>query len=294
MGKLFGGGNQNPNPGQPMDEQWRKPKPSLLGILGDTILIGRGQSPVYAPQFRNKVKSAALEGFADNPMQAIDRLRQAGFNDDAVDLYNQMAKSKASLTNQTVDNNRALDPYVGGLIRASRGRPENYPAVKKIIETLKTTRGYDAPFDLPETYSDEWANSLEYFGYTPSQLTSMDNNIRSTDTSTENNKRTTETSRDNNIRTTETSRENNIRTTGTSAANNRRTTATSERNNIRSNETSRDNNAASNATRRETAGSGRRTPPALPPRPPKGPGDRLQGPGGLWVSKDGKTWTPPS
>jgi len=252
----------------------------IIGAIGD----GLSDSDTYAKYKQGKRRSAAMEGFADDPLAAVRRLQEAGFADDAMDLYethqtNEIKRAAAASTaqNRTVDNNRGLDTYVGGLL--SSATPETLPEIKRIVGRLKETRGYDMPFEIPDVWDENQMAVLRNFGRTQANQVNLERtdileggrNSRLATQERGRNSRleTQERGRNSRLQTQEGGRNSRLRTQETGR--NNRTTQTEEGKDRRNN-------------------GGRRAPPAMPPWPPTRVGDRAQGPGGLYVSRDGKTW----
>lgn len=78
----------------------------VLGTLGDSLLVGSDADRIYQPQRQRERAGDAMFGFADNPMQAIERLAAAGFLQEAGELYNQVQQQQhrtASLSSQEAD-----------------------------------------------------------------------------------------------------------------------------------------------------------------------------------------------
>lgn len=144
---------------------WRPKKPSLLGILADALIIGRGGKPVYAQYLRDQNISAAMQGFQKDPEEAIARMRQIDperawqMQQQHVDNVRQQAQADA----QTRYNNFRYDDVVQERISRMIGAltPENYGVLLPRIKAYAQAKG--ATVDLPDVY-DADALSLHRMG----------------------------------------------------------------------------------------------------------------------------------
>lgn len=99
----------------------------VLGLLGDTLLVGGGDNAIYAPRRAQEREGDALFGFTQNPLQAIERL--AAENPDAAaklwTQFQQAEQAKAVFQGQQAGresqiNDRNFDNREKGLNRVSR------------------------------------------------------------------------------------------------------------------------------------------------------------------------------
>lgn len=61
----------------------------VLGILGDSLLVGNDRDRIYQPRRDSERRQDALSGFSQNPMAAIERLAQVD-EKAAMDLYKEV------------------------------------------------------------------------------------------------------------------------------------------------------------------------------------------------------------
>lgn len=217
----------------------------VLGVIGDAFLVQEGLAPVYGPRQERMKEGQAMQGFNENPQQAIEamaalgtpgamknsqymldytqqgdlkRQQQEALQQHQKDQLNLRLNQQEDLVNDREDRIiQTMAPRVGGLLSQAE-TPEQYAQAYELAQTMarRVNPRYGAE-DFGAVHPDEWRAGM-YAGVTGG-------NVLSADTSTANNIRSTNTSRDNNIRTTTTSAENNMRTTGISAANNIRSNA---------------------------------------------------------------------
>jgi hypothetical protein len=87
-------------------ENWQPHKPTILGALADAYLMSRGMKPAYADAREARNINEAMQGFADNPMAAIERLaRVKGHEGDAWKMYENYVDDKRQQGNLDRQNN---------------------------------------------------------------------------------------------------------------------------------------------------------------------------------------------
>ncbi len=127
----------------------------ILGTLGDAFLVNAGRDPVYSPRRQQEKYADALgEGFnADNAMNAVDRLQQAGMGKEAMALYNQIQEQEVARQKAAAANSyqcaRTMDQGYQNLGRLFAGADEkSFPALRAIAERRASMYGID-PSELP-------------------------------------------------------------------------------------------------------------------------------------------------
>lgn len=145
---------------------WKPKKRSTLGTIAD-MLFGK---PIFANRVKSINVNRAMQGFAQDPLQAIRRLSQInGMEGKAWDMYNQYSDNKrADETTESaneVRQDRARD-RVGGMLGAilSSNDPagaytKNLPVLRRYLESKKID-----PTELPDQWDADWANTYRNGG----------------------------------------------------------------------------------------------------------------------------------
>ncbi len=78
----------------------------VLGMLGDSFLLGTGRKSIYSPQRDEEKRGDALSGFTQDPMAAIERLTQAGGSEMAQKMFNDFIdnQTKAASAQSLIGN----------------------------------------------------------------------------------------------------------------------------------------------------------------------------------------------
>lgn len=132
---------------------------SKLQDLADGFLMASGQRPVYRQAREEAELRQAMQGFADNPMEAIRRVSavnpKAGY-----DMYADYMKSQREAA-EAQDKHRAAtdkadDRTIGLLADMAGGaNAETWPAMRAQMERLAKNRNYTIdPEDLPEVWQE--------------------------------------------------------------------------------------------------------------------------------------------
>lgn len=147
---------------------WKPKKQSILGILADAYLQSQGMKPAYKIERDRRNMQSAMEGFTQEPLEAIRRMAQIpGMEEKAWTLYNQV------IDNQRADGtlarqNRALDmrndDYIyqqtAGMMGAAR--PDTWQKMRELAIQRAQSRGVDVSSFIPEEYD---ADAIEYIRY---------------------------------------------------------------------------------------------------------------------------------
>lgn len=138
----------------------------ILGVLG--AAFSKNPAP-YIEQRQRERRAAALEGFMSNPMRAIQRLREMGDGDRAMQLAEMMANQRredqkaqmAAAKDRSVirkNEHSVLDPVdrtwrnMAGL---ALDNPDLYGGLKEHIYADAKRRGLPAPSWLPDEFDEE-------------------------------------------------------------------------------------------------------------------------------------------
>lgn len=138
---------------------WKPRKPTILGAIADGYLVSKGMKPMFSQQRDARSIQEALQGFSQNPQQAINRLmRIPGQENNALGLLDKYQDNKrADLTAESLAESRKekFFPRVGGMLRAisrSKDPVAAYKQQRPIIQRYIEGRGLENDIQLP----DEW------------------------------------------------------------------------------------------------------------------------------------------
>ena len=130
----------------------------ILGTIGDALLVGSGNRPLYRPRKDQELMADALQNFTDDPIEAIKRLNAAGFPDQAREMYDRyLAQTNASMTKQAQaqDARDKRWSIVTRMLNPKVVTEANYPMIRKqALDYLKAS-GTDPLYDIPETYDPD-------------------------------------------------------------------------------------------------------------------------------------------
>lgn len=299
----FGGEYNVPTDGSPMDiggsgPPRQKPKGSehkglfgmkgnlreIFGILGDALNKG---DPIYRPQRQNEKYSDAMQGFGENPMEALQRAyavdRERASKD--YDMYadNERDRKKGELETQRYETKEARESgeYEGKMYdRAARlmnpkvVNAKNWGATKDLYLRVLKKNGLEPPIDLPDEFDPEIANRIFSGGIEADDQLRIETQGRNADLS-----------------------EARLRELEENNAFNRRDKAinTQSVTGARAVTTYKTLDEMKNPGKYSKDGSKTRTPPAIGGRPDKPPTKAGQvaidnETGVTWISRNGKTW----
>lgn len=130
----------------------------VVGTIGDAFLMQAGRDPVYAPQRMRERQAEAMLGFADNPMEAVQRLARVD-PDSAQKLYDvitdnqrQMIDTQSQVRNRQDEFDARTDEIAGALLASAN--KTTYPAVVEQINKLYASRGTPMRVQLPPAYDE--------------------------------------------------------------------------------------------------------------------------------------------
>ena len=147
---------------------WKPKEQSVWGKLADIFLERQGDRPYFADKLRERNFQKAMEGFTQEPLEAIRKMSQIpGMQEKAWNLYNQV------IDNQRADGtlarqNRALDmrndDYIyqqtAGMMGAAR--PDTWAKMRELAIQRGNARGVDVSSFIPEQYDPD---AIEYIRY---------------------------------------------------------------------------------------------------------------------------------
>lgn len=255
----------------------------VLGVLGDTYLIANGRDPLYGPTRRRERASAEMAGryqdnaeesFINNPLLAIQRLAESGYGDQARELYQDYTKNEAIKSTNLLNEARLNRQELRDAQLAKQGDVKAQADLQKILGTTygaikdqsvldqfnvwARKRLDDAGLEgipLPKNVEEAARYGIQpYQGQRLEQFEEgLENQRRGQDISSSTQRRGQDVS----------------------AATQRRGQ------DIRSSDIRRG---------QDMRGSGGRSRPIVPPRAPKGKGDRIGNGSATFISPDGKRW----
>lgn len=134
-------------------------EPSFLGRMADAFLVERGGKPVYGPKKDQENMMRAMEGFTQDPMEALRRIAQIpGHQEQALQLYNQIIDNQRS--QGTLDRqNKAFDLKIEEIARdrvasmlgaVQPGDAEGYAKMRQRALAYGQAKGFDFSQELPE------------------------------------------------------------------------------------------------------------------------------------------------
>lgn len=156
-------GAPDPNQGPPITitgDNWKPKGDTFLGTLADAYLQANGLKPAFAQEREAQNINQAMQGFTQNPLQALRRLGMVqGHEADAYNMYNTYEDNKrADLAAQGVNDVRQekFMTRIGGMLYNVQNAKDPATAYKNNISTIKNyaaARGVDVS-DLPDTYDE--------------------------------------------------------------------------------------------------------------------------------------------
>jgi hypothetical protein len=156
----------------------------VLGLLGDSLLIGSGNKAIYQPQRALERKADALVGFTDNPDAAAERLA-AQDPSAGMEFYSNLQKQREMEKNLSADNSR-LDKEMSEKVyqqyanqyRQTAGSFSDQASYsrggRQALQILKDRGGLGEDFVVPETYDKELFNTISRSGMSPYQQATVD------------------------------------------------------------------------------------------------------------------------
>lgn len=156
--------NDMPEPDEAVVQGWRPKKRSTLGLIGDVLLGFMGaQQPVFGNRIRNKNIEGAMEGFTQDPLESIRRMRQVD-PDAAWKMYGQYKDDERAdiVANAAKEKQRNMvRDRIGSMMGASN--PDNWEKNLPLLRRYAESRGED-PSEIPDAYDEDAINMYRMGG----------------------------------------------------------------------------------------------------------------------------------
>lgn len=144
---------------------------NIIGTLGDAFLVGQGRRPIYQDRLARKNEADALEGFTENPLEAIKRLSRIN-PDKATALHDKyldnerLSRSEKRLEDQ-MDYKHKEQTHLRsvGMIGAARDQA-TYDAMLKRANSYRQANGL-APLELGAVYDPDEVRAARYSAIDP-------------------------------------------------------------------------------------------------------------------------------
>lgn len=139
----------------------------ILGLIGDAFLTQANKDPIYRPRRDREIMSDSLQGFADNPLSAIQRLNDMGFPAEAAKMHDQYQEQQVKMRETKVKENEYGDKVLSAgtaFLDPRVANAETWPAVRKRVQDYYAARGVTPPFELPEQYDENAIANIRAFG----------------------------------------------------------------------------------------------------------------------------------
>jgi hypothetical protein len=154
---------------QQMQDNWKPHTPTLLGALADAYLMSRGGKPAFAENRDQANIQEAMQGMADNPQRAINRMSQIrGHGGDAWKMLNEEQdnmRQQGNLDRQNKLYDLKLEEIVRDRIAGMAGAatPETWGAVRQRMDTYARAKGFpDIADGLPQDYNKVDLDTIRY------------------------------------------------------------------------------------------------------------------------------------
>lgn len=158
-----------------------KPSPlqSLIGTLGDALLVGSGHAPVFKPGIQARQQQSAMSNFQDDPAGSIHTLSQTpGGLNMSNELYQNLVGNQmkyAQMGPEMNKNNQEANVAqargwgtLGGM--ASSLNANNYSAMMPVMQNFAKARGITLPVEkTPGQFDPDYANTIKQSGLTAYQ-----------------------------------------------------------------------------------------------------------------------------
>jgi hypothetical protein len=152
-------------------DNWRPHAPTLLGALADAYLESRGMKPAFAQSREQKNLQEAMDGFAQDPQRAIERIGKIrGHEGDAFKLYDQYSDNQRLQHSQDRQDELAAikqEDYVRGVTASILGSVKpgdaaSYARARDHALKYGQAHGYDFSTELPEDGDTFDSDSFRY------------------------------------------------------------------------------------------------------------------------------------
>lgn len=163
-------GDPLPVPLNPQEEAvavkgWKPKKQSFLGALADQYLMSQGMRPAFKDRMDNRNMQNAMEGFTQEPLEAIRRMAQIpDMQGKAWELYNQIIDNQRAqgIADDTAFNRQEkFYTRVGGMLNAIQNSKDPSAAYRNALPTIRRyaeARRLDVS-DLTDDYNSDIVNN---------------------------------------------------------------------------------------------------------------------------------------
>lgn len=160
-------------------DSWQPKHESVLGVIGDFLMMRRGMQPIFRQRTDEANLKSAMQGFQRDPETAISRVRKV----DPEMAYKMQQQLQVTNTNKALEDTRIADlrekglTRIGGMLGAIQ-QSKNPEAVYK--QTLPTMRRWiDSyhldPSILSDNYDSEAVNAIRMGSIDPYRQESLAN-----------------------------------------------------------------------------------------------------------------------
>lgn len=152
----------------------------VLGLVGDSLLIGAGNKPIYAPTREQERLSDAMVGYTNNPKAAIERVSyiNAEIGQKLADNYEQNLARRAAAESLDANRKAAIFKQYSELFGQRLGAIRSQADLDKlrpILQALKDRGQLGDDFIIPETYDPNEVDLIRRGTMTTSQQEGADN-----------------------------------------------------------------------------------------------------------------------
>lgn len=158
-------------------DTFKPKKESVLGVIGDFLLMRRGMQPIFRQRTEEANMKEALKGFQRDPASAISRVRQI----DPELAFKMQQQLQASNANNALEQERRIEiqdkgvQRIGGMLGAVQNSKDPAAIYAKTLPTMRRwaeTYGID-PSSLPDTYDADAVNGFRSGAISPYQQESL-------------------------------------------------------------------------------------------------------------------------
>jgi len=147
----------------------------VLGLVGDSLLMGGGGKAMYQPARQREKESDALQGFTQNPQAAIERTIAAGGDPTPLikayqlqqvqqqEVKAAIAKQEVAAVERRIKGGQVLSQFLGGI-----NSGEAWNKLRPVAEKMAKAYGLD-PEDVPVDYDPDTFRALRLSGASVSQ-----------------------------------------------------------------------------------------------------------------------------
>ena len=122
----------------------------LLNWLGDSIATAAGMQLPFKDDPAKRAQAAAMQGFTDNPMAAVQKLAATGDTTGATSLYENLVRQQQAQAQLGLERQR-----VGSEVQATQ---------QKIDDTVRSQAGKLISSATPDTYATLYGHASDVFG----------------------------------------------------------------------------------------------------------------------------------